>query len=527
MHLPADYQKLMKERLQDDYFNYLKSFEQTIGQTFRVNHLKAEPAKLLRRLNAVLGDCHFHSVEWCEAGFYYDGNCRLSRLPWYQAGLYYLQEPSAMAPAAFLPVKPGEKVLDLCAAPGGKTTALAAKLSGKGLLVANDISISRCKALLKNVQMAGISNVMITCETPERLAEHFPGYFDKILVDAPCSGEGMFRRDPSMMKTWSLSEVKRYSRLQKEIMSYAAAMLKPGGCILYSTCTYSPEENEQVVEVLLKEDAFTLLPLPDYHGVDSGHPEWSVSKDSSLSYCRRFWNHRVEGEGQFAALLKKSEKSPEDDKSINEEAYKNLAGSAKAMTEGRTGRRKKINKKGRGKNDQKSDEKSKDGFPEDLKKYLHWIFSSETDKPTDISDSSYSPEARLMRKEERIFLLPPKAPDMSGLRVLSSGLYLGDVKKHRFEPSAALALALGADRFDNVLTFPPDAEELERYLKGESLDIAFKEKNQEGNAGPGEKQNPVREGWCLVCVDEYPLGWGKVQGNRVKNKYPPGWIHST
>ena len=167
----------------EEYLQYLDSFNHSYGQTLRVNQLKMEPADFIRRF-LLSGQ-----VSWCNTGFYYEGEQKLSAHPYYYAGVYYLQEPSAMAPAAFLPVEPGDRVLDLCAAPGGKSTALAAKLQGEGILLSNDISASRCKPLLKNMEMAGISNAVITCESPEKLADRFFGYFDKVLVDAPCSGE--------------------------------------------------------------------------------------------------------------------------------------------------------------------------------------------------------------------------------------------------------------------------------------------------------------------------------------------------
>ena len=213
MNLPEDYQNKMQKMLDgDEYLQYLDSFNYSYGQTLRVNQLKKEPADFIRRF---LLD---GQVSWCSTGFYYEGEQKLSAHPYYYAGVYYLQEPSAMAPAAFLPVEPGDKVLDLCAAPGGKSTALAAKLQGEGFLLSNDISASRCKPLLKNMEMAGVKNSVITCESPEKLAGRFAGYFDKILVDAPCSGEGMFRREPSMVKSWSPEEVERYAKLQREIL---------------------------------------------------------------------------------------------------------------------------------------------------------------------------------------------------------------------------------------------------------------------------------------------------------------------
>lgn len=491
MDLPIDFQTRMKKLLKEDYRNYLSSFGYGIGQTFRVNHMKIEPAELFRRLHAVDEKAWFEPVPWCEPGTCYHGEERLSLSPYYQAGLFYIQEPSAMAPASFLPVCPGERVLDLCAAPGGKTTALGARLSGKGLLVANDISISRCKALLKNIQMAGIPNVIVTCESPEKLSGYFPEYFDKILVDAPCSGEGMFRRDPAMIKNWSLEEVNRYSRLQKEILFYGAAMLKPGGCILYSTCTYSPEENEQIVETFLGQNEFSALPLPDYKGVDNGHPEWSLSNNPALCHCRRFWNHRVLGEGQFAALFRKEKHDGRLQRTAGTE--RNCDQTRKRTHTGREYDRRKNTVKA-GYNVQQ--------YQEEFISFLRRITWG-----SPLAASKEDIMERVIKIGERMFLLPEDAPDMSGLRVVSSGLHLGDCKKKRFEPGQALAMALRPGQFDNVLKLSPEDDRVERYLRCETI----------------EADDFAKDGWCLVCIENFPLGWGKAHKGRIKNKYPAGW----
>ncbi len=476
MDFPPGFQEKMRQLLKEDYENFLNSFDCKSGQAFRVNQLKTEPAELFRRLESLTQDAPaLRPVPWCPSGARFDGEERLSLLPYYHAGLYYIQEPSAMAPAGFLPVEPGERVLDLCAAPGGKTTAIAEKLKGTGLLVSNDISISRCRSLLKNIQMAGITNAMVTCESPEKLSARFPEYFDKILVDAPCSGEGMFRKDPGMMKSWDPDEPGRYSRLQKDLLALAAAMLRPGGFLMYSTCTYSPEENEQVAETLTADGSFSLLPLPDYPGVDRGHPEWSLSKEESLCCCRRFWHHRVEGEGQFAALLRKTG-SPDPDRPVIARTIRTCSG--------------------------------RDRLPDECRDFFRHLRYEKLPGEAleiirEVQKTGFSD--RLFKKEERVFLLPREAPDMAGLRMVSSGLHLGDCKKKRFEPGHALALALRPELFDNCLKLSPEDMRLTRYLRGETI------------------EGSVDDGWCLVCVEDYPLGWGKAGKGRIKNKYPPGW----
>lgn len=469
MNLPEDYQSKMQEMLGDEYLQYLDSFNHSYGQTLRVNQLKEEPADFIRRflLNG--------QVSWCETGFYYEGEQKLSAHPYYYAGVYYLQEPSAMAPAAFLPVEPGDKVLDLCAAPGGKSTALAAKLKGEGFLLSNDISSSRCKPLLKNMEMAGVANSVITCESPEKLAGRFAEYFDKVLVDAPCSGEGMFRREPSMVKSWSLEEVDRYAGLQREILASAAQMVRPGGYLLYSTCTFAKEEDEQTVEYFLEQHKdFSLQELPLCGGIEEGRPEWTLSGREDVKNCRRFLPHKVKGEGHFAALFKKGDK--QEDTTI---AQKGLAQSP-AESLKQSFREQQVVK---GKIPDSMEE-----FMKDITEWKQW-------------------KKRIFFIKERAFLLPEHCPSLQGLRIVRSGLYLGDCLKKRFEPSQALAMALKPGDYKRSISFPAEDIRVKRYLRGETVDIDDTELN----------------GWTLFCVDEFPLGWGKCNRGRLKNKYNPAW----
>ncbi|MDO4977104.1 MAG: pseudouridine synthase [Eubacteriales bacterium] len=403
MYLPEQFLDRLRTLLGDDFENYLGSFDTIYGQTLRLNRLKTEPADFIRRFSC-------EPIPWCENGFYYKGEERLSLHPYYYAGAYYLQEPSAMAPAQFLPVEPGERVLDLCAAPGGKTTALAAKLGQKGVLVANDISASRCKALLKNMEMAGVKNAIITCESPQKLARRFQGYFDKILVDAPCSGEGMFRKEPAMAKEWTPELVEEYAALQKEILESAVKMLHPGGKILYSTCTYSPQENEQSVEYLITEHGFHMMPLPFLDGMAEGMPEHSLSGEESLRECRRFWSHRVKGEGQFAALLEKPGKAREIILTENSEiARQELL--EDSIKEGKKESGKKSKKNARKKTTPKEENNS---WSEEMTQFftdLGWNFSKK----------------QVIFIEERAFLLPDDLPSLQGIRQIRLDKYICQV----------------------------------------------------------------------------------------------------
>ena len=490
MEIPQPVREHLNAMLGSDYHQYLDSFAHSYGQTLRINRLKVKPADIIRRFLLE------KRVPWCEEGFYYEGEERLSTSPYYHAGAYYLQEPSAMAPAAFLPLQPGSRVLDLCAAPGGKTTALAGRLGDSGILVANDISASRCRALQKNVEMAGISRCVITCESPERLSRRFRNWFDGVLVDAPCSGEGMFRKEPAMMKTWSPQAVEEYSRLQKEIMAMAVEMVRPGGYLVYSTCTFSTEEDEGTVSWMLAHfPQLRLCELPLYPGIEKGKDEGEGKSGGPLEYCRRFWPHKLDGEGQFAALFQKGEEG----QAAVLPAWTGTMSEPAGQSGKPVGKKRRAGRKG------KKEVTGEDFSPETLERFLKDIRScrEETGIWTSWKD-------RILVREERVFLLPPGCPDLSGLRVVRSGLYLGDCKKGRFEPSQALAMALRPEEYPRKICLPEGDPRLERYLRGETIDC----RDQEAISDSA---------YVLVCFGQLPLGWGKTDRGRIKNKYLPGW----
>lgn len=475
----------MKELLGSEYQVYIDSFDAEWQPGLRANTMKITPQALRELLPWPL-----ETVPWCKEGFYYDpGEARPSKDPAYYAGLYYLQEPSAMTPGAFLPVEPGDRVLDVCAAPGGKSTQLGARLEGRGLLVANDISPSRARALLKNLELAGIPNICVTGETPERLAGQWPEFFDKILVDAPCSGEGMFRRDEDMVRDWSRRGPAYYSPLQREILFDAVRLLKPGGLLLYSTCTFSKEEDEGAVQAAL--DQFPELELcPLDQGLVPG-----ACSFKELPGCLRLFPHRLKGEGHFLALLRKKAGSGCAGGSAGEVPNGRTRGCAGegpkdcARALGReTGEYPASYVPGRGR-------KVLETQPE-LAQFLKLV-----KLPVD-------PE-RIMVRQNLAYLLPEGITDSVPLRFLRTGLLLGEIKKGRFEPSQALAMALKPGQFPCVLRLSIGDERVVRYLKGETVSLT------EGEAAV--------KGWCLVCMDEYPLGWAKGAGRNLKNKYYPGW----
>lgn len=290
MKLPEAFEEKMRLLLQEEYDQYLKCFEEPRHYGLRVNTNKISVEEFLK-----IAPWPLIPVPWIPNGFYYDGeHVQPAKHPYYFAGLYYLQEPSAMTPASRLPVEPGDLVLDVCAAPGGKATELGAKLLGTGMLVANDISNSRARGLLKNLELLGIGNVLVTSEEPGRLVPHFTEFFDKILIDAPCSGEGMFRKEKKMIKAWEEHGPEFFSRLQRSIVVQAAAMLRPGGMLLYSTCTFDPRENEQIIEYLMNKcPEFEICEMEGAAGFSPGRPEFTESKSPEFEKMRYVLGFRL------------------------------------------------------------------------------------------------------------------------------------------------------------------------------------------------------------------------------------------
>lgn len=446
--LPEPFLDRMKEQLSDEYEAFLASYEKESYAGLRVNTGKLTVEEFQK-----LAPFALRPVPWTENGFYIDRAEQATKHPYYYAGLYYIQEPSAMLPASRLPVRPGERVLDLCAAPGGKATELASRLDGHGLLVANDVSASRAKALLKNLTLWGCTNVCVTAETPENLLDRFGCFFDKILVDAPCSGEGMFRKDSGLISGWLERGPKEYAILQKQILNCALGMLRPGGILLYSTCTFAKEEDEDVIaDALMRHPELELIQAEGATGLSAGYPP--------CEKALRVWPHHTEGEGHFLALLhKKGELSVASPKKAHAAREEKL--------------------------------------PQEVKEFLQKL-----------PDQLW--KGRSFRQiDDQCLMLPAgeKLPD--GLRYLRTGLLLGALKKGRFEPSQALAMALSAHSYPDTLDLFADDPRILRYLKGETIE--------------NTENEPLKNGWVLICVDGLGLGWAKYAGGALKNKYYPGW----
>jgi len=463
MNLPQDFIVRMQELLIDEYEAFLGSYEQESVGGLRVNTLKADYDTFKERMPFSLSE-----VPWCSTGFYYDKEERPGKHPYHEIGLYYMQEPSAMFVAELAAVKPGEKVLDLCAAPGGKSTRLAAGMQGEGLLVSNEIHPARCKILSQNIERMGIRNAVVTNETPQRLAMHFMNYFDCIVVDAPCSGEGMFRKDEEAVKQWSLENVTMCAERQDEILDEAVKMLSSGGRIVYSTCTFAPAEDEECVRRFLERHPdFEVVKGDGYSGFAPGRPEWAGG-DERVKNTHRLWPHKIKGEGHFATLfVHKGEKLQQSGVQATKAASKETKSKNKKNT------------------------KVLDREQEQL--YADFVKDTLVKEPT----------GEKLLFGDALYLMPVEL-NLKGLKVLRPGLHIGTFEKKRFEPSHSLALALMPADVKNTFALTTADDGPERYLRGESF------------VTDGGK------GWTLVCVDGYSAGWGKISNNMLKNHYPKG-----
>ncbi len=455
--------------LGSEYNEFLSSLRHPAIIGLRVNILKITANEFIHRSSLKLSP-----VPWCLNGFIVgsgeEGTIQVlhGTHPYHSAGLYYLQEPSAMAAAETLAPRPGEKILDLAAAPGGKATHLAAIMNNVGLLVANEIHPKRVWDLAENLERCGVTNAIVVNETPQRLADHFGEYFDRVLLDAPCSGEGMFRKSEVSRREWKPELVRSCAIRQSIILEQAARMVKPGGRIAYTTCTYSPEENEGVIDgFLVQHPEFDLEIIPNVPGYYPAQPEWiSLSPDNRVNLAIRIWPHRTQGEGHFIALLLKRDSSgkyPSNDLT---------------KTGLLSNRHTKV----------KSSGKAKSFLDDFCRANLTIAFDG----------------SKLMINGSYIYQVLDDSPECTGLHVIHPGWWLGSINKGRFTPSHSLAMGIKCDQARHLLTLTPGDQRLSAYFKGESL------------------TNSGVDGWVLVSVDGYPVGWGKRVQNVIKNFYPHG-----
>ncbi|MBQ7780245.1 MAG: RsmB/NOP family class I SAM-dependent RNA methyltransferase [Clostridia bacterium] len=477
MKLPEAFCARMKMMLGDEYEAFLSSYDRPNTPSLRLNPLKKN--------NIALADiaqmqCVGERVPWAENGYYYDpeSETRPGKHPYHESGAYYIQEASATLPASLFPPCEDDKVLDLCAAPGGKSTQLAAFLNGSGLLVSNEIHPQRAAILSQNVERMGIRNAVVTCHAPQELVPHFPCFFDKIVVDAPCSGEGMFRKEEQALTMWSQENVDLCAKRQKEILESAAIMLKPDGYLTYSTCTFAPEENEGVILHFLRDHPefevvepmnIAVLDCISKGLIDRGNPKWVNGEEyaEQIKKTLRIFPHHANGEGHFAALLHKSADAP-----------------TVIMKEHKSDKKK---------------QKERGGRPQTTPESAYKLFSEFIN---DVTDEKLGGVPRLFG--EQLYLCPNELPSpRDGLKTLRHGLHLGTVVNgNRFEPSHALALALDPSKAKK--TFSIDLDPAISYLRGEVIPC-------------GDEK-----GWYVIKYDGFPLGWGKASSSMMKNHYPKG-----
>lgn len=472
-------------RLPEDFINEMDSFfsrQADVPKEGFYESFDNEPLKGLRfsrsKIHSEQEEQHLleslvediNPVSWCSGG-YYIKNEASGKEALYHAGVYYPQEPSAMLPAQVMAARPGEIVLDLCAAPGGKACRLGEDMHGQGILVANEISFERSKALLRNIERSGIEGLVILNETPEHIADKLPLFFDKILIDAPCSGEGMFRRDSGAVKSYMNYGPKVCVPLQESILEAAHKCLRDGGSIVYSTCTFCVDEDENQIAAFISRH-------PEYHV--KSHPEIEgishAGDDSILPGSMRIWPHMSKGDGHFCVHLVKGEekelKSAEEYLIHTEEKVKNKNTEAALSM---------------------LSEVLSDMGREDLMKGRF---------------VSHGTGMFKMTFDENLF---------RGLKVVKTGLYVGDIKplksgKTVFEPSNSIALSLdrGALRDDSYLGLGRDDDRLLKYLRGETISVSSDDRLKSSGA-------------IVVGIEDYPLGFAKINGNTAKNLYPKAW----
>ncbi len=413
MKLPQKFEERMKNMLSDEYADFIKSMDETpIFTGIRTNTSK-EGSK-----EAVLKEFgNLENVPWCENGFYADKSIISGNHPYHIAGLFYFQEPSAMSTVSALPIEKDDFILDLCAAPGGKATQAGALLGKNGILVANEIIKNRSNILSDNIERFGLTNAVVTNETPQKLAEKYPNFFDKIIVDAPCSGEGMFRKEPQAVEEWSVEHTISCGIRQKHILDCAMQMLKGGGYIVYSTCTFAPEENEQVCAYMLENYNVEMIKPENLDMLSKGETKWS-SSEYDMENSRRIFPHKNKGEGHFVALFKNLD---------NNDYY----------------------------NSKKSQNKKCD------EEKLYRQFEKE------FLNTTLDGEFCLFGEN---LYLKPKNIDIDKIKVVRAGLHLGICRKNRFEPSHSLCLALTKDDFKNSIDFECDSTELKKFLMGETIE---------------------------------------------------------
>ncbi len=475
--LPKAFAERMQRLLDGEYEAFEASYGQARQYGLRRNLLKGTEEEFIGAMPFPL-----EKISWAREGFYYDAAVQPGRHVLHEAGAYYVQEPSAMAAVEALAPKPGERILDLCAAPGGKSTQIAGRMQGQGLLVSNEIIGERARILSQNVERMGVSNCVVCSEKPERIASLFPAFFDRVLVDAPCSGEGMFRKDEAARREWSRKAVQMCAERQALILDEAARTVKPGGVLVYSTCTFSPEENEGTVSAFLRaHEEYNIEETTLENSLSRGRGDWISQPAEGLEHTLRLWPHLIRGEGHYIARLRKA--GPQAD---------NLPEAVMGKSARKSDARMAVEKmSGKGAwqitGDKKLCKLIEDFLREDMGIGETWMARH---------------PGRLVRFGEQIYLVSEEMISLTGIKVLRPGLQLVTEKKSRFEPAHALALSLLPE--DGGRVYGLSEREAAAYLRGESIAC-------------GEER-----GWMVLSYAGYALGFGKASGGQIKNHYPKG-----
>ncbi len=400
-------------------------------------------------------------VAFCPEGFQVDAAFKAGADPLHHAGAYYMQEPSAMSAVTVLAPRPGERILDLCAAPGGKSTQIAAALGGSGWLWSNEYVRARAKVLAQNIERCGVRNAVVSSADASLLAGRLEAFFDGVLVDAPCSGEGMFRKEPAALEHWSEENIRLCAARGREILDAAAAMVRPGGRLVFSTCTFAPEENEcQIAAFLMRHPEFELVDP----GVSFGRPglSWgqvaafaadATAPAADLTLCRRI-TPADGGEGHFVALLHRRGENT---------GAAAVAAPAKA-----------------------------DAVAREATALYADCFADE-------------PQGRFAVYGQQVHLLPPELPELGGLPIVSAGFAVAELCKNRLEPCHAAFMAARAADCRRLVNLTRDDPRVTAFLRGEQIEA------------PDDLK-----GWTAVAVEGITLGFGKVSGGTLKNRYPKG-----
>lgn len=438
MNLPQAFLERMEKLLGSELPDFLESYNDERFYGLRVNTLKISVEDFLS-----ISPFKLKPIPFTRDGFYYDPEDKPTKHPHYHAGLYYIQEPSAMAPVNVLEPKASDNVLDMCACPGGKSVQIASYLRNEGLLVSNDVSSSRMKALVKNLEIMGVTNVLMLNTNQEEIGRCFDGFFDKLLVDAPCSGEGMFRKEPKMVSEWTPEYTQGFRVIQEDILKNIADTLKTGGEMVYSTCTFSSLENEDCLEDFMsKESNFTQVKL--------SKADYEFATETGYG---RLWPHKIKGEGHFVAKLVKGGEEK------TSRAYPLLKSN-------------------------KAPDYFRDFMAENLNREITGHFEEMNGK---------------------LYLRPQYDFNLKGVRVVRYGWLLGEWNGKKFTPSSALAMGIKKEDAKRTIDFTCNQMEVIKYLKGETLHLE------------------AEDGLSLICVDGYPLGFGKMNKGTLKNMYNTAW----